>query len=82
MGTATSTAYGFTLDRQVVLGYVSDFDEGSGEAKYLSSDFLMKEARYEVDIAGERFLAKANIYPPSLAPAAIIIDTPHRKVVS
>ena len=78
-GTATSTAYGFTLDRQVVLGYVSDIDEATGEQNYITNDFVLKGARYEIDIAGEKFPAKVNIYPPTLAPAAIIIDPPMHK---
>lgn len=82
VGTATSTAYGFTLDRQVVLGYVSDFDETTGESRYITTDFILKNARYEVDIAGQKFPAKVNIYPPTLAPAAIVIDTPQTKVAS
>ena len=69
----TSTAYGYTLDRQVCLGYVQDYDE-NGEAKIINiNDFVLKNATYEIDIAGKRFPARAGIYPPKLASAAIIV---------
>ncbi len=78
-GTVTSTAYGYTLDRQVCLGYVQDFAE-NGEAKIINvNDFVLKNATYEIDIAGKRFPARAGIYPPKLASAAIIIPGQKRE---
>ena len=74
VGHTTSTAYGFTLDRQVCLGYVSNFDENTGQASILNNDFIMKGAKFEIDIAGRRFPAKAHIYPPKLASAEIVIN--------
>ena len=41
-------------------------------------DFILKNAKFEVDIAGKRFAAKAGIYPPKLASAAIIINSSTR----
>ncbi len=79
MGTVTSTAYGYSLDRQVCLGYVHDFDDVTGEAKVLTYDYVLKKALYEVDICGKRFKAKAGIYPPKLASAAIVIQSQPRK---
>ena len=69
----TSAAYGFTLDRHVCLGFVHDFHE-SGEANILSPDFILKDAKYEIDIAGKRFPVKASVYPPKLAPAEQLFD--------
>ena len=76
VGQTTSTAYGFTLDRHVCLGYVADFDDKTGEANYITNDFILKGAKFEIDISGKRFPAKANIYPPKLAPAEIVINSP------
>jgi pyruvate dehydrogenase phosphatase regulatory subunit len=73
-GSTTSTAYGFTLDRHVCLGYVQDLDNDTGEPKVITNDFILKNATFEVDIAGKRFPAKAGIYPPKLASAAIVIN--------
>ena len=73
-GSTTSTAYGFTLDRHVCLGYVQDLNEQTGEPNVITNDFILKNATFEVDIAGTRFPAKAGIYPPKLASAAIVIN--------
>lgn len=73
-GMTTSTAYGFTLDRHVCLGYVEDIDPVSGKRNILTSDFILKNAKYEVDIAGKRFPCKAGVYPPMLAPAGILVN--------
>ncbi len=78
VGNVTSTAYGFSLGKQVCLGYVHDFDD-AGEAKVLTYDYVLKKASYEVDICGKRFKAKAGIYPPKLASAAIVIQGQPRK---
>ncbi|ELU09314.1 hypothetical protein CAPTEDRAFT_226885 [Capitella teleta] len=61
-GMTTSTAYGFTLDRHVCLGYVEDIDPVSGKRNILTSDFILKNAKYEVDIAGKRFPCKAGTF--------------------
>ena len=82
-GTTTSTAYGFTLDRHVCLGYVRDIDESTGEERYVNNEFVLaRDAKYEIDIAGERFPLKANIYPPKLKSAALVIDKPQQQSTS
>lgn len=73
-GMTTSTAYGFTVDRHVCLGYVENIDEKTGERGYITNDFILKNAKYEIDIAGKRFPCKAGIYPPMLPPAGISVN--------
>ena len=80
VGIVTSTAYGYSLDRQVCLGFVHDYDDNTGEAKVLTYDYVLKNAAYEIDICGKKFKAKAGIYPPKLASAAIVIQDQPRRV--
>lgn len=75
-GTTTSTAFGYTLDKHICLAYVRDIDPDTGNDRVLTKDFnfiLDKEAKFEINIAGRMFPLKANLYPPKLASAAIII---------
>lgn len=74
-GVTSSTAYGFTLDRHVCLGFVEDIDPATGDKNIITNDFILKNAKFEIDIAGKRFPAKANIYAPKLASAAIQIES-------
>ncbi|KAK7505724.1 hypothetical protein BaRGS_00002995 [Batillaria attramentaria] len=64
-GSTTTCGFGFALDRMVCLGFISDFDD-KGQPILLKnpSDFVMKNAKYEIDIAGTRFPAKPSIYTP------------------
>ena len=72
-GTTTSTAFGFTLNKHVCLGYVQDIDPVTKERGYVDNDFITKGAKFEVNIAGKFFPAKASIFPPALPSAAIKI---------
>ena len=76
-GTVTSTAFGYTLNRHVCLGYVHDFDETTGMSHAMPikdfRDFVLKNASYEVDISGKRFPAKPLIYPPQMPSAALVV---------
>jgi pyruvate dehydrogenase phosphatase regulatory subunit len=65
-GYTTSTTYGFTLEKQVCLGFVHNFDEKTGEKLPVTIDYLTKNATYEVDIASKRYRAKIHVYPPNL----------------
>ncbi len=76
VGITTSTAYGYTLDRHVCLGYIQDFDKKTQQPKIINNNFILKDAKFEIDIAGKKFAAKAGIYPPKLASAEIIINSP------
>ena len=57
VGEVTSAAYGHTLGRAVAMGYVESRD-GPADRTYVES------GRYELDIAGERFAAKAHLRAP------------------
>lgn len=70
----SSTAYGFSLDRHVCLGFVHDFDDKTGEANVINNDFILKNAKFAVEISGKMFSAKAGIYPPKLASAEIVLS--------
>ncbi len=65
-GYTTSTAFGFSLDKQVCLGFIHNFNEKTNERLPLTMDYMTKNAQYEIDIAGKRYKAKLNIYPPNL----------------
>jgi pyruvate dehydrogenase phosphatase regulatory subunit len=51
---------------KVCLGFVHNYDEKTGERMPLTMEYLTKNANYEVDIAGKRYKAKINLYPPTL----------------
>ncbi|KAJ3592778.1 hypothetical protein NHX12_005117 [Muraenolepis orangiensis] len=55
VGATTSSAYSYTLERHVCLGFVS-------APGGLSPDFVTR-GDYEVDIAGQHYAAKAKLYP-------------------
>ncbi|XP_070203054.1 pyruvate dehydrogenase phosphatase regulatory subunit, mitochondrial-like isoform X3 [Littorina saxatilis] len=64
-GLTTTCGFGFALDSMVCLGFVRDFDDkGVEQILKNSNDFVMKDAKYEIDIAGTRFPAKPSIYTP------------------
>ncbi|NXP55343.1 PDPR phosphatase, partial [Heliornis fulica] len=62
VGKTTSSAYSYTLERHVCLGFVQHFDEQTGEELVVTTDFI-NQGEYEIDIAGQRFQAKAKLYP-------------------
>ena len=64
-GLTTTCGFGFALDSMVCLGYVSDFDD-KGQERVLQNpnDFVLKDAKYEIDIGGTRFPAKPSVYTP------------------
>ncbi|XP_046549840.1 pyruvate dehydrogenase phosphatase regulatory subunit, mitochondrial-like [Haliotis rubra] len=72
-GVTTTCGYGFTLDRMVCLGYVSEYDEdGNPKLKKNMNKFVMeKDAHYQIDIGGKRYSAKAGIYTPKLAMSTV-----------
>ncbi|CAK6436780.1 unnamed protein product [Pipistrellus nathusii] len=61
-GKTTSSAYSYTLERHVCLGFVHHFSENTGEEQVVTADFVNR-GEYEIDIAGQRFQAKARLYP-------------------
>jgi len=56
VGSTSSAAYGHTLGRAVAMGYVSR--AGGVDAAYLS------QARFEIEIAGDRFAARGSLQAP------------------
>lgn len=63
-GLTTSTSFGFGIDQHICLGYVHDYDPSTGEERLLrTNEFVNKEARFEVNIAGKLYPARAYLYP-------------------
>ena len=62
VGTTTSSAYSYTLERHVCLGFVSPPLGPEGAPAAITPDFINR-GDYEVDIAGQRYPAKAKLYP-------------------
>ncbi|ESO90301.1 hypothetical protein LOTGIDRAFT_233822 [Lottia gigantea] len=73
VGSTTTCGYGFTLERMVCLGFVSDLDQnGNPKINPQINDYVMdKEAVYEIDISGKRFKAKPGIHTPKLALSSV-----------
>ena len=63
-GTVTTTSYGFSLGKQVCLGFVQDFAD-DGESGVIGPDFV-KTGNFEVDIFGVRYPAQCRLNPPVL----------------
>ena len=71
-GIITSAAFGYSLDSQVLMGYVMDIDPATGQKRFMKDNSFVngKDASWEVQIAGRKFQAKASTYPIALPPAA------------
>ncbi|XP_046389566.1 pyruvate dehydrogenase phosphatase regulatory subunit, mitochondrial [Ischnura elegans] len=64
VGVTTTTGFGFTLGRQICLGFIQNFDD-NGIPQEVTNDYVMS-GDYEVDIAGIRYSAKVNLHSPNL----------------
>ncbi|XP_066969393.1 pyruvate dehydrogenase phosphatase regulatory subunit, mitochondrial [Macrobrachium rosenbergii] len=64
VGITTTTGYGYTLNNQVCLGFIRNYDE-NGKMTYVTPDYVMS-GHYEVDIAGVRYSASVSLRSPSL----------------
>ncbi|CAL4065180.1 unnamed protein product, partial [Meganyctiphanes norvegica] len=64
VGRVTTTAFGYTLNNLVCLGFVLNFDS-AGNKDLVSPEYIM-EGDYEVDIAGIRYSASISLRSPSL----------------
>ncbi|KAH0619451.1 hypothetical protein JD844_000094 [Phrynosoma platyrhinos] len=62
VGKTTSSAYSYTLERHVCLGFIQNPDPETGEAQVVTPDYINR-GEYEIDLAGQRFQAKAKLYP-------------------
>lgn len=61
VGNTTSTAFGFTLNKMVCLGWVKHHD-----GKNVVPDYILDASRFEVDIGGRRVPAHASLQPPKM----------------
>lgn len=61
VGMTTTTTYGFTLGKQVCIGYIRHPDPNVA----ITNDFLLR-SKFEVEIGGKRFLARINLHSPKL----------------
>lgn len=68
-GTTTSSAYGFTLEKMICLGFVRDYDQNDKRIthKYINDFVMDKNAKYEIAVAGRRFPAEVGLYTPKIA---------------
>jgi hypothetical protein len=73
--------YGFTLDKLICVGYIRHPGIAKGDSnghQIVTNEFIMApDARYEIDIAGQRFLAKPHIRAPYI-PHINMDSTSHR----
>lgn len=69
VGLTTSSAYGFTLDRFVCLGYIHHLDDyGNPVITRRIHDYIKDpSAKYEIDVAGIRYPVQVGIYTPKKA---------------
>ncbi|XP_060599081.1 pyruvate dehydrogenase phosphatase regulatory subunit, mitochondrial-like isoform X1 [Ruditapes philippinarum] len=69
VGLTTSSAYGFTLDRFVCLGYINHLDDNGKPVitKRIHDYIKDPTARYEIDVAGTRYPVQVGIYTPKKA---------------
>jgi len=73
--------YGFTLDKLICVGYIQHpgiAEGGSSGCPIVTNEFIMdRNAQYEIDIAGQRFMAKPHIHAPHI-PHVNMDSTTHR----
>jgi pyruvate dehydrogenase phosphatase regulatory subunit len=65
VGNVTTTSYGFSLGKQICLGFVHDRCPSTGERKIVTPEFV-KTGIFEVDIAGIMYPATVRLNPPVL----------------
>ncbi|VVC25267.1 Hypothetical protein CINCED_3A003153 [Cinara cedri] len=67
VGTVTSAGYGFTMEKLICLGYVRlpFTDNRNRNHTVITNDYILSPtAKYEIDIAGTKFLATPKIHAP------------------
>ncbi|XP_035679214.1 pyruvate dehydrogenase phosphatase regulatory subunit, mitochondrial-like isoform X1 [Branchiostoma floridae] len=65
VGRTTSAGYGYTLKKQVCLGFVHNPDPQTGEHQIITNNFITK-SKFEIQIAGKKFSAAARLFPPQI----------------
>jgi len=73
-GTVTTASYGFSLGKQICLGFVQDFSGSDGEAVAVCQDFV-KSGEFEVEVFGVRYPAQCRLNPPVL-PKKVMLEGP------
>lgn len=61
VGNTTSSAFGFTLNQMVCLGFVRHH-----EGKNVTPEYILRNGNFEIDIAGKRVAARASLQPPKM----------------
>lgn len=61
VGNTTSTAFGFTLNKMVCLGFVRHHEQQN-----VTPEYILQNASFEIDIAGRRVAAHASLQPPKM----------------
>lgn len=64
IGMTTTTGYGFTLGKQVCLGFITNLDD-KGVPQVITNDYVLKN-NFEINIAGTMYPATAHIHSPKL----------------
>ncbi|XP_070545509.1 pyruvate dehydrogenase phosphatase regulatory subunit, mitochondrial-like [Ptychodera flava] len=62
-GMTTSTGYGFTLDKMVCIGWVSNVNPKTGQHNVVPNEYVTSGS-YEIEIIGTRYPARARLYTP------------------
>jgi len=63
-GTVTTTSYGFSLNKQVCLGFIKNLD-ADGQPQVIDKEYVTS-GEFEVDILGIKYPATARLYQPKL----------------
>ncbi|XP_042240778.1 pyruvate dehydrogenase phosphatase regulatory subunit, mitochondrial-like isoform X2 [Homarus americanus] len=61
VGNTTSSAFGLTLNKMICLGFVRHHD-----GKNVTPEYILQNAKFEIDIAGRRVAAHASLQPPKM----------------
>ncbi|XP_033112567.1 pyruvate dehydrogenase phosphatase regulatory subunit, mitochondrial-like [Anneissia japonica] len=64
-GMSTSSGYAPTLGKMVVVGWVTNQNEQTGQRDIVTNDFVLK-GHYEIELSGKRFHARGSPYPVKL----------------
>ncbi|XP_015598791.1 pyruvate dehydrogenase phosphatase regulatory subunit, mitochondrial [Cephus cinctus] len=83
VGTVTSAGYGFGIDKLVCLGFIGSpgarYSHGDSNASVITIEYVMDpNARYEIDIAGNRFPAEPHFYA---LPIPVFNSKIHKKYI-
>jgi len=67
VGSVTSSAYGFTLNKMVALGFVKNKDSLTGESVPLDAGWINeKDTKWTIDIAGKMVPVSVHLHPPKM----------------